>query len=107
MMKELDCFSLDQLENLRDRYLARNDSVKAGVVRDAIARRGAVQTEELAKSGRLFAVEMPRDAAGRVVTAYRGDNAAWMNMFMSGGVVGKIDHALVQQAYRQGGGGDG
>ena len=106
MMKELDCFPLDQLENLRDRYLARNDSTKARLVRDAISRRGAVQTQELSRCGKLFAVELPRDATGRVVTVFHGDNAAWMNMFMSGGVIGKVDHALVQQAYRQGGGTD-
>lgn len=104
MMKELDCLSLDQLESLRARYLARRDSVKAGLVREAIARRGVVQTEELARSGKLFAVEMPRDAAGRTITKWTGDNAAWMQHFMGTGAVGKIDGDLVKAAYRQGGG---
>ena len=50
----LEEVGLAQLEKLRDTYDARQDRQGAAVVRAAIERRGAVQTEELSRCGRLF-----------------------------------------------------
>lgn len=93
-----EAFDLATLEKLRDRYAGRGESAKAKDVSAAIARFGAVQTDELSRSGKLFAHDSPRDNSGRVTTSYTGDNGAWMSLFMSGARVGKINTTLAKEA---------
>ena len=89
----LEAFSLDQLEALRDRYEARQDRARADQCRAAIERKGAVQTEEMARSGKLFSRVIQLDDSGcnmRPAIMFTGDPAAWMTHFMSGARVGRI-----------------
>jgi hypothetical protein len=91
---DLGAFSLAQLESLRDRYEARKDWQTAGTVRAAIQRRGVVQTEELSRSGQLFAHRVELDPSGlgmRPAIQYTGDPAVWMAPFVQAGVTGRID----------------
>lgn len=60
---------LQQLENLRDTYEARHDRQNVADVREAIGRKGAVQTEELARSGQLFGHRIELDPSGLGDTA--------------------------------------
>lgn len=96
-------FDLGTLENLRDRYAGRGDGAKVRDVSAAIAKFGAVQTEALSNSGKLFAHESPRDNAGRVTTSWTGDNLAWMAPFMTGASVGRINVEMAKEAARAGG----
>jgi hypothetical protein len=96
----IDCLDLSQLEQLRDAYATRHDRASEDRVRAAIGRKGLIQTDELYRSGKLYAHEMPRDNSGRVVTAFTGDPAAWMSAFQHHGVKGKFNTELATEAAR-------
>jgi cell division septum initiation protein DivIVA len=51
------------------------------------------------RPGELFPYQ-ERDIAGRLVTKFQGDNLAWMQHFMRGGNVGRIDREMSQNAAR-------
>ena len=70
MSNPYSAFDLAALETLRDRYVARGDGARAAQVREAITATGSKQTDELYNSGRIFAVERPRDATGRVIVEH-------------------------------------
>jgi len=82
---------LVQLEGLRDLYEARHDSANAATVREAISRKGTVQTDELWRSGQLFAHKSEPDDTGRRVTTWTGDPAAWMKHFTQGPITVRMD----------------
>ncbi len=95
----LDCFSLDQLEKLRDKREARNDRAGADAIRAAIGRRGAVQTDELSRSGKLFAHKtVMNDDSGRTMTTWTGDSSVWMRAFQTGPIVGSLNRELLDEA---------
>lgn len=93
----LEEVGLAQLEKLRDTYDARQDRQGAAVVRAAIERRGAVQTEELSRCGRLFPHKVQLDPSGlgmRPAIAYTGDPAAWLAPFLLPGASGRMNVEL-------------
>ncbi len=101
MSNPYSAFDLAALETLRDRYVARGDGARAAQVREAITATGSKQTDELYNSGRIFAVERPRDATGRVIVEHHGDPMAWMQHFCGAGAVGMLNVSLAQQAARK------
>jgi hypothetical protein len=90
----LQNLDLLQLDRLRDRYESRHDSASAANVREAIARKGATQTEELYNSGHLFARKAAPDDTGRRVTTWTGDPFAWMKHFMGTAAIGRFNGEL-------------
>lgn len=96
----IDCLDLPHLEGLLATYEGRHDQTNAGRVRAAIGRRGSVQTDELYRSGKLFAHELPRDNTGRVATMFVGDPSVWMEQFQHHGIRGKFNVQLATEAAR-------
>jgi hypothetical protein len=89
-----DLFSLDQLEQLRDTYEARHDKQHANLVRDAINRKGEVQTRELSNCGKLFKHRHYDEETGRTWHTYTGDNMYWMKEYMSGPIIVRMDAGM-------------
>ncbi len=95
----LEACDLSQLEALRDKYAARHDSARVAEVRAAIDRKGLVQTDELSRSGKLFAHKIDMgDDSGRKMTTWTGDSSVWMRAFQTGPIVGRIDPQLLDEA---------
>jgi hypothetical protein len=90
MLSRLD---LAHLESMRDHYNALGDHQNAAGVVAAITRTGAEQTQELADSGRLIAHRRVDPDNSRVVHTYTGDPAAWMEPYMLGATVCRIDRS--------------
>jgi hypothetical protein len=70
------------------------EMIEEQVYADAIA--AAIDPRNI-PAGTLRAVS-ERDAAGRLVTRYFGDNAAWMAPMMAGGQVGTVNRPLAEKA---------
>ena len=79
-----------QLETLRDHYESAGDQQAVADVRAAIGQAGAVQTEELTHSGRLFRHRHIDENTGAVTHTYTGDPMAWMQAFTTGAQVCRI-----------------
>jgi hypothetical protein len=88
-----DLFNLAQLEQLRDEYDARHDEQHAQLVREAIERKGAVQTQELANCGKLFKHRHHDEETGRVWHTWTGDCNAWMSHFKTPPMTVQLDSA--------------
>lgn len=90
----LSKLGLPALERLRDTYEARNDRQNAELVRSAIGKHGAVQTEELSNCGQLFQHRNYDPNTGRITHTYTGDCMAWLKDFTSQGASGSINYNL-------------
>ena len=85
--------SPEALDKLYDDSMARNDSYNAGIAREALARHGQVQTNELSKCGRLFEHRKVDPYTGRVTYEYTGDPRAFLAPFAEGAgpIIARMD----------------
>ena len=71
-------FTLDELNKAHHSYTARNDGAGAATVQEAISRYGSVQTDDLARCGKLFEHRNVDPYSGRVSYTYTGDIGAFL-----------------------------
>jgi len=79
-----DTFATSRFDSLDSAMLHPIEEI---IYRDAA---GVANAPEKARAGILIA-RQHRDAAGRTITTYNGDNLAWMQHFYSTGEVGRIN----------------
>jgi len=84
MLSAFSHLGVSALDKLLGTYEARNDSVNAGVVREALAKKGSVQTEELSRCGQLFKHTHHDPETGRVTHTFTGDIRAMLAPFAEG-----------------------
>jgi hypothetical protein len=84
MLSAFAHLSVQALDKLLGTYEARNDSVNAGIVREALANKQTVQTDELSRCGKLFKHTHHDPETGRVTHTFTGDIRAAFAPFMEG-----------------------
>lgn len=85
---------IEDLDRLRARYTAVNDTAGVARVDSAVALMGSVQSEALSHSGRLFRQRQADPDTGRVTHTFTGDPSVWMEPFVRGPVHGRISTEL-------------
>lgn len=92
--------SIEALDKLYENYVARNDSYNAGIIKEAIAQQGQVQTTKLTHCGKLFEHRHYDPNTGRIWFTYTGDIRAMLAPFTRGGIGFKLNYELAQETLR-------